>query len=541
MPDDFEQLSGPPTASQNIDVSSLLTIDVESELRKLTQAQLQGPWQLPAELVRRALHAGATRVEVELHRTGLLVRSLGDRIDFETLRELAALLDVKRSPRRRHRALSALEQTGALSLLGLVGLEPSSVQIVSPNANAEGETMGLSWERDAAITLQRFRPPYPDHVQVAVRGTKLDRARAREWLVGVARFAPAEIQLDKRPLPRAVNQGFGEVFSLARLSSPRQDSGPPLVGTLALPREGELARLYLLQDGLVTTHMSLTDAPCFEATIEMRDLAEPGASAARLRDVITPVIPTIVSAAIEHMIAIAGEGRLAASERARLTQLLLQAARRDRGQAKTIARLPLFRGLERDGRERWCDLLALRQSIQDEGGERLLDALFPDQDPAEFAPEGRVYVLDESERALLGEILDLGFRQPRRRVEARRGLARFLREGPRMRGRELLAGLRPRGRPLPDGELDPEERHLLGMLRAQMSGCEITMCTGAGPVRRLRGPDKLLLPRECDRVRAAVLAVGHDGAWVYPALLALLDGNEFPERARRRWSIVKLG
>ena len=544
-------MSDIPSVSENIDVASLLTIDVESELRKLTQAQLQGPWQLPAELVRRALHRGATRVELVLGRTALQVRSVGDSVAFETLRELAALLDSKRSPRRRHRALSALEQTGALSLLGIVGLEPSSVHIVSPNANPEGETMGLEWDRSGTITLQRFRPPYPDRVEVTVRGTKLDRPRAREWLAGVARFAPAEIVVDGRPLARAANQGFGEVFSLARLSqaTPKND-GPLITGMLALPREGELARLYLLQDGLVTTHMSLTEAPCFEAAIEMRDLAEPGASAARLRDVITPLIPTIVSAAIEHMIAIVSGGgdgaqgaqvRLEVSERARLTQLLLHAARRDRGHAKTIARLPLFRGLERDGRERWCDLLSLRQSVQEEGGERLLDALFPDQDPAEYAPEGRVYVLDESERALLGELLELGFRQPRRRVEVRRGLARFLREGPRLRGRELLAGLRPRGRPLSDSDLEPDERHLLAMLRAQMSGCEITMCTGAGPVRRLRGPDKLMLPRESDRVRAAVVAVGHDTAWVYPALLALLDGHEFPERARRRWSIAKLG
>jgi hypothetical protein len=530
---------------QHIDVASLLTIDVESELRKLTQAQLQGSWQLPAELVRRALRGGARRVELELGRTGLQIRSLGDRMDHAILRELAALLDNKRSPQRRHRALSALEQAGALSLLGLVGLEPSSVSIISPNANPEGETMGLRWERGGAITLQRFLPPYPEHVEVIVRGTKLDRPRAREWLTGAARFAPADIFIDGRPLARGANQGFGEVFSLAPLVSLVSPvagpvAGPVATGTLAIPREGELARLYLLQDGLVTTHMSLTDAPCFEAAIETRGFAEPGASAARLRDVVTPMIPTIVSAAVEHMIAIASEGRLEANERARLTQLLLHAARRDRAQAKTIARLPLFRGLERDGRERWCDLLALRQSVQEEGGERLLDVLFPDQDPAEFAPEGRVYVLDESERALLGELLELGFRQPRRRVEARRGLVRFLREGPRLRGRELLAGLRPRGRPLTDTELEPDERHLLTMLRAQLGGCEITMCTGSGPVRRLRTPDKLLLPRECHRVRAAVRVVGHDAAWVYPALLALLDGHEFPERARRRWSIAKL-
>ena len=50
--------------ARSIDVSGLLTIDVASELRKLSQAQLQGPWQLPAELVRRALRDGAGHIDV---------------------------------------------------------------------------------------------------------------------------------------------------------------------------------------------------------------------------------------------------------------------------------------------------------------------------------------------------------------------------------------------------------------------------------------------------------------------------------------------
>ena len=49
--------SAPPGGS--IDIGGLLTIDVASELRKLSQAQLQGPWQIPAEIVRRALRFGA--------------------------------------------------------------------------------------------------------------------------------------------------------------------------------------------------------------------------------------------------------------------------------------------------------------------------------------------------------------------------------------------------------------------------------------------------------------------------------------------------
>jgi hypothetical protein len=530
---------------ERLDVGSLLTIDVESELRKLTQAQLQGPWQLPAELVRRALRHGAQRVEIELGRQELRVRSIGGGVPLTVLHELSVLLDTKRSPQRRHRALSALERAGALSLLGIVGLDPASLQIISPRANAEGETMGLSWRRGEAAQLQRFAGTGGSGVgsggyaEVIVRGAKLDRTRAREWLASVARYAPAEIVIDGRSLGhagRSLVGGFEDAFSIVAIEQ-------PVPSTIALPRDGELTRLYLLQDGLVSTHLSLAQTPCFEAAIETRGLAESTASASRLRDVIQPFVRGIVSAAIEHMIALARDGAsLSASDRGRLTQLLLHSARRYREHAKAIARLPLFRGLERDGRERWCDLLALRQSVQDDGGERLLSALFPDQDPAEFAADGRVYILDESERALLGELLELGFRQPRRRVEARRGLARLLREGPSLlRSRDLLLGLRPGGRPLPDAELEPDERSLLVHVRAQLEACEVAMCTGSGPVRRSSvkaTPDRLLLPRDSQQVRAAVRAVARDRAWVYPALLALLDGRTFPERARRRWKLV---
>ncbi|PRP91874.1 hypothetical protein ENSA5_52160 [Enhygromyxa salina] len=523
-----------PGQAEQIDVGKLLTIDVESELRKLTQAQLQGPWQLPAELVRRALRHGAERIEVELGRSQLLVRSVGGSVPASVLRELTALLDGERSPQRRHRALSALERAGALSLLGLVGLDPSSLRIVSQPATPEDEPMGLSWRRGGAVELHRLRAPGPEFTEIIVRGAQLDRSRAREWLTSVARFAPVEIRVNGRALTspdRPPGAGFEDPFSIVSVTA-------PIVGTIALPRDGELARLYLLQDGIVTAHISVTDAPCFEAAIETRGLCDPAGSAARLREAIQPHTRAIISAAIEHMIELGRAGAaLATSDRSRLTQLLLHGARRHREYAKTIARLPLFRGLERDGRERWCDLLALRQSVQDEGGERLLSALFPDQDPADFTPEGRVYVLDESERALLGELLELGFRQPRRRLEGRRGLTRLLREGRSLlRSRDLLLGLRPGGRPLQDAELEPDERGLLVQLRAQFETCEVTMCTGAGPVRRHGpGPDKLLLPRDSERVRDAVRAVARDAAWVYPALLALLDGRDFPQRARRRW------
>ncbi len=516
---------------ESIDVGALLTIDVESELRKLTLAQLQGSWQLPAELVRQAIRHGARKIEVELGRQQLHVRSFGGGIPQASLHEVAVLLDPRREPERRHRALTTLEREGALALLGLIGLEPSGLRIISAPSQANEPGCGLEWKRGGRVELQRYQPA-PQTSEVKVRGLKLDRARARTWLAEAARFAsvtsPVEILVDGRPLA----QGFDDAIAHTRIAD-------PLPGVFALPRTGEVARVILLQDGIATGHISLPDPPCFEVALETRGLAEAGASAARLRELIAPHLDRLVEIAVDQMIEIGHEGAsLTTSDRSRLSQQLLLAARRRREHAKTIARLPLFRGLERDGRERWYDLLALRQSVHEDGGERLLTTLFPDQDLGDFAPEGRVYLLDEAERALLGELLELGFRQPRRRVGRRRGLGELLRQGVGVRFRDLFAALRPGGRAIPDAELDPDERHLLVQIRAQLEHCEVVMCTGEGRVRRRgAGPDKLLLPRASPTVRAAVRSVARDPGWVYPALLALLDGRDFPYRARRRWRL----
>ena len=102
-----------------IDVGGLLTIDVASELRKLSLAQLQGPWQLPSELVRRALRDGATQVEVDLARHRAEVRDNGRGVPETHLEWTGVLLDSRRTNEERHAALTALEATGELVLLML--------------------------------------------------------------------------------------------------------------------------------------------------------------------------------------------------------------------------------------------------------------------------------------------------------------------------------------------------------------------------------------------------------------------------------------
>ncbi|MBV1861815.1 MAG: hypothetical protein KUG77_25570, partial [Nannocystaceae bacterium] len=61
----------PPAHHDTIDLDALLTIDVGSELRKLSSAQLQGPWQIPAEIARRGLRGRATKIEIRTRRNSI--------------------------------------------------------------------------------------------------------------------------------------------------------------------------------------------------------------------------------------------------------------------------------------------------------------------------------------------------------------------------------------------------------------------------------------------------------------------------------------
>jgi hypothetical protein len=512
--------------SGEIDINRLLTIDVGAELRKLMEAQLQGPWQLPAELVRRALRRGATRVDVEFGRHSLTVRDNGRDADPDALEPFACLLDTARPSDERHGALLTLEKTGSLALLGLVGLEPQGLRI-SLVEGSRGRV--LEWISGARPKLRALASPMPEHNTVELRGVDLDRVRARKWLESVVRFARATIRIDRKPVVR----GWADSLITRPLRT-------PFSGAISIPRSGEQARVWLLQDGIVTSHFTAPRLPCFEVALETRDLLPTTATGERLRAAVFHHLPALVDQVLELLLSATANGReLSREDRTRVTQLLLQAAR-DRERAPAVAQAPMFRGLEPDGRERWFDLLTLRSSVIEEGPERHLLALLPDQQPGDYVFSDRVFVLEEAERALLAEIFELRFRAPPVRNAA--GLTYWgrLRESvgetklwAKTSVANIFDALRPGGHVLPPEELHEPERLLLSALRAQLDHRVLGLCRGSGSIRR--GPHRLVLPRDNPEVQAAIRMVASDPAWVYPAVLALLDGREFPDRARRRW------
>jgi hypothetical protein len=467
-------------------IDDLLTIDVAAELRKLTGATLEGSWQVPAELVRRALLAGASRITVELGRP-LVVRDDGEPLAPTRQRLLLTVLDERSSAVERHQALVDLEDDPGL--LAVAAARPAAVRF------EQGRSGGTT---------------------VVVGGARLDAAAARRWLQTCARFAPAEVTVDGA----VVTRGFGE----ALLDSPLE---APLDGRLALTPGGETAHLWLLLGGVVTAHLTLPDAPAFEAAIEMSGSVK-GRSPAALREAIQPHVAALTDQAVRLLLRAASHER--DEERHRHVRLQLLAAARLGIRAGEIFAAPLYRTLEGPAAR-----AGGRASLRDLQDGWPLPCLDPGDDPAGFLlPPGPVLVVDAEERGRLARLLGARFRPltPRRMDRGfgarwRRALSRGAETAREVASRVRHPGS---GRVVSEAALPADERRLLRALREAMPGTRLALTDGGGGrPRRVEGG--LGIPRRHPDVARAAALVARDPSWAYPAALALLDGVEPPDEA----------
>jgi|GEM_PF-1216551 len=539
--------------TQSVDLRELLRIDIEAELRKLTVAQLQGPWQMPAELVRRATRAGARKIEVTLSRGGCVVRDDGPPIGQAQLAELATMLDPGAPAERRHLALLALEAAGGLALLALAGLGATQLELHARGGGLRRSLTCLTSgaRQGAPLLSEQTDPSGPRGTEVILRGAEIDPARARSWLRDVGRFAPGTLLLDGEE----INHGLRSYLASESFSIGPKDTPPALHGHVAVALHGEQARVWLLHGGIISTHLGLSAVPCFDAVVELGATAPVNATAADLRAAVNLHVASLADLGVGLLMHVAARlPDLAPLEvQARIVTLLLQAVR-TRRRLRELMQVPMLpswtphdhdagaRKRARARPSRWLALAELPQAKP--GGEPpVVLALYPEQDPAAHAlPDAPVLRLDAAERSALTELLGIRFRAPPPRSEAG-GVGRLklaLRRGLR-RASQAVAGLLHLGpgAPLPDAALRPDERALLEHLRAVLHGGPsapetVRLCAGRGSPRLLGG--QLLVGRDHPDLHACMLALRRGPAWLYPACVALLAGQAMPATsARATW------
>jgi hypothetical protein len=519
----------------SIDVGGLLTIDVSSELRKLSQAQFQGPWQLPAELVRRAFRGGASEVRFASNRHGVSIVDDGGGYPVEHLQWTASLLDGRRPNEERHAALTALEAAGELVLLAMAGLDIIHLRIETVH---DGVRAILDMAAGRAPHLEVQADIAGRWTSLQLKSAALDRKQVVQWLRNAARFAPGKLTVDGDPIP----SGFSGVIVEGTLQ-------PPLQGRLAVVREGESAHVWLLEHGLVTGHITVPDAPNLEAAVELGSSAT-DLSAARLREMVQPHVPAIVEQGVGLLVRLGRKGPMPEQLRTRVARLVLQAARKGL-RKRDVMKVPVFRVIDADG-TRQVNLQTLEEIAKRGGGRNVLVALYPSQKPERFALGSTpVLVADAAERSRLAELLHVRFRPPDPRDTSsalwlawRRGVDSTARTF-----KNLGVWIRHpvRSPPVDDHLLNPREQAFIGHVRnhlAQDPRLEVTgarMCEGRGPIRRTSGrPAELLLPRHNPTVLASIRAISLDPAWTYPVVLALLDGQGLPAATSRAGWLSRL-
>ena len=380
--------------------SSLLRIDFEAALEKLAWSQLQGTWQLPAEMARLAIGSGARSVELELEPRRLAMVARSSRLDQHTIAGFASVLDRRLDAADRHAAMVELEERDAFVLSAIASSSLRSLTLTT------GGGRGLRVELDIRGELRVVNPSdsaldQPD-LELVIDGLELDAERASKWLRRSGRFASVPICISGV----RINRGFQGALTKKRFEIVPADARPgkphrpgaPLAATMAIPQHANSPRLWLLRHGIIATHATVPGYPAFEAAIEMAPAItgiDPSAgltaniTAAALRERLKPYIESLVDASVCLMIELA---RSAASmpepTRARAARLLLEAALKRR-RLSEVSGVDIFPLLGAAGRRLVSIDVISRLVRVEEGGSCALDAIPPGEDPKNFALSDR--------------------------------------------------------------------------------------------------------------------------------------------------------
>lgn len=495
--------------------NGLFAIDVGSEIRSLSDAQLRGPWQMPAEIVRFAVRSGAREISVTNGWRGFRVLWKGGAIARPTLEDLATALDDSVESSIRQQAITALESSGAEALMWAGGAAYSRLQI---DGESGGSHAHFTRTANRAPRLEFSDPTSAaDKVVVQWTSSNVDRRRAERWLRVACRFSEVEISVDGRPISRGFAGGLY-----------RMHVSDPLRCTIGLTRHGEEPVLWLLRDGIVAARAVLPGYPPFEAAVELGTVVSGAASSSDLRRAVVPYVSDVCDRAVDMMIEVAGRPNVVTGpDGQRLIALLLRAALRDL-KREVIRKLPLFPNTSEPSRLlSWSSL----ETVARRRAGRLFAVAPGDERDGVLADAETTIVVSPEVRNLLLDLTGVCVQPPPRR---RIGVARWLAGSARGLGVHAVErglGMIKLGILAP-GDLSAGERRTLELLRAALSPRTVDFGTGGRLRRTATG---FIVPRRDPAVVGAVARSGEDSAWLYPLVLALkLDLASFGS-LRKEW------
>ena len=486
----------------------LFGIDIAAEVATLCSAQLQGPWQIPAEFVRLANAKGAARVQVERAGRGLDLRFdgvLATRRDFE---DLVEVMDDGADRVRRQAAVSGMESAGLSVLLWATGLPGARLKMAVTSLGGTTTLSAKAGRLSVETDEDRAGPPRTT-VRWWCRG--LSVRRSVSWLRTATRFVPIPVTVFGRP----VDRGFEDGLYRMRIRK-------PLVGELSVTATGETASLWLLENGVLSARAVVPGYPPFSAAVEMGGIVPAGSSADELRAAANPSLEHLIDEAARMLLLLVDRlPDLDEPVRARLSTLLLRFALRGI-RFEQVMSSDVIRVRRGSGR-------SMESPLEVAGLARRNGGVLRAVDPAAEVGGGGGPVVETTteERALLADLLGVHIELIDTGLQA--GLLFRLRSLAR-RVRQRIRGVV--GAPIIESrELTGDEKALIAAWSD--AGSDLRLCRGSGSAR-VRG-STVIVGRDRPEVRAAAgVAAGSDG-WLYPIMLALTEDREIPEAIRSRW------
>jgi hypothetical protein len=374
---------------------SLLSIDVDAQIRKISGAALQDDSDAIANIFRLMIRHGATRIECTSSRHSIAIWASACTLPQTLLDAYGALVHVATPNHTRQRALALLEAQGGQALMTLLhsnfsdvalgsgkraeGKRRHSVPVGASEERVEHSGFSISWRSATPITREVVRK-----VQ--------DRSR----------FAPISIVLDGQPAPR------GFAHALASL-----DLRPSFDMLLAIHGRNETGRVWLIHDGIVIGHQTWPDLPWIEGVVpiafddpvlgrewaeHMREHALPQAKALLLQTLghASTLAPTIRTKLIRAALTF----NLNANEFDQLSRLSLFATYRPWRVDRSADEL------------HWISLRDLEALARPRDGMPSVYCLGPDQRIENYARRDPVVIVDSAVRACLRERISFSFALP---------------------------------------------------------------------------------------------------------------------------------
>jgi hypothetical protein len=491
---------------------SLLRIDVEAEIRKLTGQRFKTPGDYAVELLKWAAAQRPMRIDLAVTRASFTLSHDGEGLSNRLTRDLAALFDRRRPDDERHAALVAIEDA-APELLAAFAVRGARVRIATP---AGARVTAYEYARDG--TVLRVDAGDDDRCTLAIRGRGRDPELERRLLREAGRYSIVPIFIDGE----RVNHGpkLDDTVVQVDLRNER------LHGVVGLPSKSDLVRVVRLRRGIRAEEMLLASVGgmIFHAIIDEND-GNFEATSGTLRRAGRRLYRRMAQM----------YGELTDDRQARALELLLTRYEhtREPDLLQGIRAFSVASGqpLDLDGIRR----LAARGTLY---------AISIDEPLRRYDLSGRAVLrLTTRQRRFLEKELGAQLAVP----PLRRGDRGFFAAVAHLR-KSLSERLSPpfggsAGRPVPDGDLVPDELAFLDAVRAEIRSGAFSLPGEARPfglrfkmaegqrrplvrVERADGANEYRVSRDHALVKRMIDAFARSPAFLYPALAALCEGHD---------------